>query len=236
MILIYPDKLAEIAKVKMILNYLKYPYTYDHKKNYNVVFNSSLAAKHEFKLKTNKFVINGKCNDVTKVNVDRLWGKITGRTLIVNPLDRKSYCIEKPDVQGENDGKIVKCPYHPKNGMIYQKIVDTRKDVETMQDIRVVIARNDIVMTILKPKKQMFRNLYEFEFVNKKDVFENWEISEILKFSNEIGLDFGELDVLRSNFDDKIYVVDVNNLAGYGYFRDRTKLIELSEIFKDKFL
>ena len=42
--------------------------------------------------------------------------------------------------------------------------------------------------------------------------------------------------VLRGNFDGKIYVVDVNNISGYGYFRVPAYLDYVSQKFKMAFL
>jgi len=238
-LLIYPDKLPDTAKVKMILDHLEYPYTYDKNVRHKLVFNSTLKPNHEFGLETKKFVINGRCTNVLKDHVDKVWGKVYGSCLLINPRNHTGRCIEKPLGQGTNSGNIVMCPVEPKNGKVYLRWVDTRDEQGNLTDYRVVICDKQIILCLLK-KKPSDRH---FSFDNKEYIQVAWnylfsviEKDSILSFCDEIGLDFGEIDVLRSNFDGKIYVVDVNNISGYGYFRIPAYLEYVSQKFKMAFL
>jgi len=234
MLLIYPDKLFDMGKIKAILDYLKYPYTYNINADYNIVFNSNINAKHKFDLKTDKYVINRHCTNVLKDWVDERWGNVYGYNLRINPLKWSGHCVMKPIGQGLNTGKIVKCPSHELDNHISLKLVDTRISADTLCDYRVFIMKGQIVLILLKKKHiyNVFSNEYRYELV--KNIFTSKEKESILEFSSF--LDFGEIDILRSNFDGRIYVVDVNNLPGYGYFRDNVWVKYISEQFMKIFL
>jgi len=237
-ILIYPDKLKDHYKVKMILDHLGYPCTYNTGDAYDVVFNSSQKELHEFDLKTTKTIINGRCNNVLKNNVDSKWEAVTGRGLSVNPMEFKGWCVEKPLKQGTNSGRFVLCPRKPKLGFGYFRWVDTRDGYMMLNDYRVIICKGEIILCLLKsrPDNEPFRfSQYNYDYV-ETSYFSKKEVNHILTFSRLMGLDFGEIDVLRSNFDGEIYVVDVNNLAGYGYFRNKKYLRYVSDKFKEAFL
>ncbi len=239
MILIYPDKLIETSKVKMILDHLKYPYTYDVGTDHRLVFNSTFSPKHEFRLKTDKFVINGMCNNVLKDNVDKVWAETYGCGLRVNPKQRMGYCVKKTIQQGTNSGEIVRCPCEEEDGYVYLKIADTRDCDGIMSDYRLVICAGRIVLSLIKKKTELFKFRHEptnYIRVSWADVLTTQEHDSVLLFASKMGLDFGELDVLRSNFDGKIYVVDVNNLSGYGYFRTHDYLEYLSNVFRLSYL
>ena len=239
MLLVYPDKLGSNFKIKMILDYLNHPYTYDINDDYDIVFNSSLAPLHRFGLNTDKFVINGRCNNVLKDYVDRVWGDVYGCCLTVNPLIHNGYCIEKPLTQGTNSGNVILCPHEKSQDKIYLRWVDTRDENGSLNDYRVVICDGEIVLVLIK--KKQYDSFFSFDMKNFiqrpwEELFSVTEKNHILEFSDIVGLDFGEIDVLRSNFDGKIYVVDVNNLSGYGYFRDKEYVHYLSNIFKRAYL
>ena len=63
-----------------------------------------------------------------------------------------------------------------------------------------------------RPKDIRFKN--ENFCVAVSDMAANFsqeEIGQIRAFCREMGLDYGELDVLRDTSDGRIYIVDVNN-------------------------
>ena len=81
-------------------------------------------------------------------------------------------------------------------------------------DIPVVYEEHkDIPVERIKTRKQSAR-LREGD-----EVFEKHEITDLLRFCARMGLDFGELDVLRRNEDGLIFVLDVNKTpGGFGIF------------------
>jgi hypothetical protein len=67
------------------------------------------------------------------------------------------------------------------------------------------------------------------------------EISNIGKFARSIGLDYGELDVLRDRDDGRIYIVDANKTPTGPSFRLpsaelRRAVNILAQVFSDEFL
>ena len=46
---------------------------------------------------------------------------------------------------------------------------------------------------------------------NVSNLFTEKEVEKIIQFCEKIGLDYGEIDILRDRGDQRIYIVDVNN-------------------------
>jgi glutathione synthase/RimK-type ligase-like ATP-grasp enzyme len=80
-------------------------------------------------------------------------------------------------------------------------------------DIRVPIMGSDVPFALKRYKahNDMFDVTIGAELFATRDVLHDDEIAKIRTFCREMGLDYGELDVLRDNRDGRIYIVDVNN-------------------------
>ena len=46
------------------------------------------------------------------------------------------------------------------------------------------------------------------------DVYSPHEIGRIIQFCNKMGLDYGELDIIRDDEEGRIFIVDCNNTPG----------------------
>ncbi len=83
-----------------------------------------------------------------------------------------------------------------------------------VEDIRVPIIGTQIPFVYLKyrPVGRRFSNKNVYAaLLSKYQVLSLRELDLIGKLSQAIGLQYGEIDVLRDNRSGKIYVVDVNN-------------------------
>lgn len=96
----------------------------------------------------------------------------------------------------------------------YQILIDNRNEEGFFEDIRVPIIGKAIPYVYIKLKEGSAR----FETRAQKvllDVVDKYisevEKAKIYKFTASIGLDFGEIDVMRNRNDGKLYIVDVNN-------------------------
>lgn len=157
--------------------------------------------------------VNGACFDIRKTTVARRFEEVFGYAYHVNPRTFSGECVEKSDDNAKHDGHLVSCPREPQSGMVYQRLIDNRIDDDTVCDIRVPITGAEIPLIYFK-----FKHLRD-RFSNDTCRVEQWppdkalgdeEINRILSFANRIGLDYGELDVLRHRKDGRIYIVDVN--------------------------
>lgn len=161
-----------------------------------------------------KRTLNINCTDISKNNVDLIFEKVFGYNLSVDPNSYKGKCVVKSNSNAVHNGKIIDLPTNKiDNEVVYQKIIDNTVNEIFVKDIRVPIIGNSIPFVYFKIKKIEFRftnNIYSVEIHNTNEIFSSEEINNIIKFTKYINLDYGELDVLRNNEDNKIYIIDVN--------------------------
>lgn len=171
-----------------------------------------------YKLSEGRSVININCRDISKKHVDAVFGKVFGYKTIIDPAIFKGKCVKKGDVNAVHDGTIVECPIdNPEPGFIYQKLINNNVDDQFVEDIRVPVFGDEIPFVYVKhrPMGTRFGSINNSVVVAEtKEIFNEQEIKNIITHCNLMGLDYGELDVLRDREDGRIYIVDVNNTPG----------------------
>ncbi len=164
-------------------------------------------------LKGNQYVINRYCTDIRKEKVEVMFRRVFGYGLKINPQTHKGNYIKKSNLNAMHDGVVLTVPKKPQRGYVYQKVVNNQiKD--TVLDFRAPFIIGTIPFVYLKyrPVETRFSNTNRYaKITNTKNVFSQNEIEKIRKFCKLMGLDYGELDILRDNDDKRIYIVDVNN-------------------------
>jgi len=111
-------------------------------------------------------------------------------------------------------------------------------------DIRLPIFGKTIPFAYLKyrPTELRFSAKFKRVYIVKPDkVITNNEYKKILELCHKMGLDYGELDVLRDSDTQKLFIVDVNNTpAGpslYLPMKEKIRAIWLmSDAFQQAFL
>jgi hypothetical protein len=159
-------------------------------------------------------VVNRFCNDISKVRVGRDFGTAFGYALDVDPLQHRGGCVEKSDKNASHDGRIVSCPLPQRRpGYVYQRLVDNRVDDTHVVDYRVPVLGTALPLVYLRrrPVERRFRSGNEsVEIAHLYDVFDREEVRGILRFCELLGMEYGELDILRDREDGRVYVVDAN--------------------------
>lgn len=156
--------------------------------------------------------INGRCLDISKRSVDRLWSEVAGYSIAVDPLTSEGPIVVKPDENGTRGGKVVNGPLPARAPtVVYERLVDTRVGDRVLQ-IRPVILRGQIVLVYEKwrPYPHWFKGPELTVPRTAADFFSVDEVGLLLRFAGAIGLDYGELDVVRDGQAGLIYVVDAN--------------------------
>jgi hypothetical protein len=160
-------------------------------------------------------VINLHCRDISKQKVDAVHQAVFGYRLEVDPLRHRGSCVKKSNENAMHDGMIVECPIAERDeACVYQKEVNNRIDDEYIEDVRVPVFGHLIPFCYRKrrPIASRFSNENTSADICEVDtVLSSGEVRQILQFCDAMGLDYGELDVLRDRNDGKLYVVDVNN-------------------------
>jgi hypothetical protein len=158
--------------------------------------------------------LNSACTDISKHRVDAIFKNIFGYDLSINPKQFIGECVVKSDENAKHDGRIIQCPIaESEPNVVYQKIINNKIDESFVRDLRAPIIGNEIPLVYFKIKTTELRFTNEIDRVEvhqTNTVFNNAEVKQILDFSKAMGLDYGELDILRDNEDKNIYIVDVN--------------------------
>ena len=161
-------------------------------------------------------LINHRIKDISKTHVGQVFKDVFGYDLEVDPVIYQGKAVEKSDANGTHDGRIITCPLplsKIKPGYSYQKLIDSTFNGKTSEDLRIAYVYGQIAAVFHKHKalKKRFGTEYlSTDVRGAADVFSDAERKLIAKFCDQIGLDFGAVDVMRDKHDGRIYIVDVN--------------------------
>ena len=183
-----------------------------------ILWEVSTYVTHESQLlagSLQKRTLNRALHDISKRNVDKHFTEIFGYSLLVDPTMIAGHCVMKSNHNAKHDGRIIECPLeHPNPDFVYQRLIDNRCAPDVVVDLRVPVI-NQVIPFVYKkyrPLSTRFSNRNtRVEICNADDVFTPGELGQLLAVARSIGLDLGELDVLRDAESHRIYVVDVNN-------------------------
>ena len=226
-ILFYPDFPYMQATIYQVCLLLGYEVTNNPVKNFDVAIKwkryatfapndnilSHLSAQ-------NISVVNINCEDVSKLNVDKIFHLVFGYSTAVDPLTYTGKCVVKSNLNAQHDGKIISCPISKiEPDVFYQKLIDNEVEDGQVLDMRVPVFKNVIPFVYLYLKKNLteeqrffgYPSLISVRLAEAHEVFEEDEVRKIIWFCQKIGLDYGELDVLRDNNDKQLYIIDANN-------------------------
>jgi hypothetical protein len=156
--------------------------------------------------------LNSRCADVSKSRVAEVFEAVFGYPLALDPQAWSGPAVEKGEVNGAHDGRVVACPAPRLSGRHYQRLVDTSDGAFTY-DLRTSCVGGRPVAVWIKRKPQDARfsihNL-SVELRAPQDVFSTPELAQIERFLDAMGVDWAGLDILRDRVDGRIYIVDVN--------------------------
>ena len=120
--------------------------------------------------------------------------------------------VEKGELNGAHDGRIVQCPMRPLPGRHYQRLVDTSQD-GMAHDLRTACIGRRPVAVWIKRKAAGDRFAIHNRSVTLHEpaaVFSPGELEAIGRFLVAMHIDWAGLDILRDRTSGRIYIVDVN--------------------------
>jgi len=139
----------------------------------------------------------------------------------VDPLTFNGYCISKHNGNGTKSCFFLKCPIEANDifkDHSYQQIIDytDKKDPDTLYELRIPIVGGIIPCVLFKTRNRGLRFTSKnrsIQIVSPLKYLTEQECHKIITYCRYIGLELGEIDVLRSHEDGKIYIIDVNNTS-----------------------
>lgn len=150
--------------------------------------------------------LNKGCFNVSKKKVHVVHEKTFGYSLKVNPKTYKGKFIEKSEFQGRHDVIIHDKPCEPKYDKVYEKLLNNSTEY------RYFYHKEPFVV-----KKSRVKNDFTMSFLEAElTTFTKKQHEQIHEFCKEFGIDFAELDILIHR--KRLYIIDVNNIAGNGNF------------------
>ena len=165
-------------------------------------------------------VINLGCTDISKQHVGAVFEQIFGYTLTVDPCTFTGECVKKSNDNAKHDGVIITCPIpreKVESDCIYQRVVSNRAEGSNLLlDIRVPIYKGLIPFVFLRYRdpNSRFDGCVQTAVVDVAEVLSPEELDQTRAMCRALGLDLGELDILRDLDERRIYIVDVNKTPG----------------------
>lgn len=165
-------------------------------------------------------VVNRRCADRSKSHVAAVFERVFGYPLSVDPTTYEGQIVEKSDSNATHDGRLLDGPLDPsevREGFVYQRAVGNVHDAPegpVAVDYRTPLygGRPPLVIVKRRPAPSRFRTSDSpAEVCEASEVYSPDELGRLAEFADAIGLDFGDLDVLRDRDTGRIYVVDVAN-------------------------
>ena len=219
-ILFYPDVPWEGSMIYQICLELGYSISNNFAVNFDLAFRwrSTTFLKPDpvlDGLSQTQRVVNIKCHDISKGHVEAVFRQVFGYSAAIDPLTFSGECVQKSNLNARHDGRIIDCPIKELDAeSVYQIVIDNEVEAGWVRDIRVPIMGPAIPFVFLygRPIDIRFSAVIaRIQMVDTAEVFSEEEYGNILCFCETLGLDYGELDILRDKKDLKIYIVDANN-------------------------
>lgn len=162
-------------------------------------------------------VVNVELTDISKGRVGRAFSTVFGYDLAVDPQTFTGPILRKSEKNAAHDGKVLNGPiHHPESDQyVYQRLVNN-VDGGLAVDLRVPVFGSEIPFVRVKyrPVNERFdhagQSQVDDEVKSPNEVLTEKEQRLILELCRHMGLDYGELDVVRDRDTERIYVVDVN--------------------------
>jgi hypothetical protein len=209
----YPERPHRKTQITRIAAELGVRIGFDPRTEGPVIFwdqGTGIAPRHAARLPGG--AINDRCTDITKTTVQRAFGQAAGYELAVDPLTFDGPLVVKSERNGFHDGRRVIGPLPAREaGHVYERLVDATEG-DVLVTVRTPIINGQIPIVMIKWRNTInwFSGYALAEPRPTEEVFAADEVAMMLRFAASIGMDYGELDVMRDRHDGRVYIVDAN--------------------------
>jgi hypothetical protein len=156
--------------------------------------------------------INGACLDISKSRVDRSWAEVSGYSITVDPLKTRGPFVVKPEQNGLHGGRVEIGPLKKRSkGVVYQRLVDSSEGDHIISTRAVIVgAEIPLAYETSRAVPNWFAGQYTSTPQRPEALYSADERVLLTRLAATLGLDYGEMDVLRDKESGRIYVVDAN--------------------------
>lgn len=252
-VLFYPQYPGRLSVIYKVLRELKCNITNNPSKKHNLTIYWQNTTYRDpdstiIELSKKEKVLNFRCTDISKSKVEEHFYNIFGYSSIVDPETFTGIMVKKSEINATHDGEIINGPTTPEEGFIYQKLIDNSYNGSLVLDIRVPVINDKLPLVYFKfkPISTRFAHYRESTISVKapevhptESVLSKEEIEKTVQFCKAIGLDYGEIDILRDNDDKRIYIIDVNNTPNgpsIGKKMREESVKKLASVFDQEFI
>lgn len=159
-------------------------------------------------------MVNGGCRDIGKRRLEAASVAALAYGPAVDPRADAGPCVVKSEGNARHDGRLDRTPVaHPDPSAVSQRLVDTADAHGVLEELRatVVAGRLPVVYVKRRPARDRFgRGESTARLAGVEDVMDPEEAAGVLRLCRHLGLDLGELDVLRDRADGRLHAVDAN--------------------------
>lgn len=159
-------------------------------------------------------VLNGRCTDIRKSIVDRVFTEVAGYSLDVDPRTYRGTMLRKSEKNGTHDAQLLEGPLDDVDpGYVYQRLVSYESLYGYAEWRTFIVGRKPVETYVsYRPLDDRFRTLPSRSALARLDeTFTAKERQIIAAFCERMNLDFGVLDILRDAQDGRMYISDCNN-------------------------
>lgn len=157
--------------------------------------------------------VNFHCADISKTRVSEAFEAVAGYSLAVDPESYDRPMVDKSEINAAHDGRVIAGPIPREEGRAYQRLIDNTVAGGMVEDLRTCTVGGEPVLVFIKRRpiaRRFLNENTEVLLAHPRDLFTEDELDVIRRFTREIHLDWGGVDVLRDAADGRIYIVDAN--------------------------
>jgi hypothetical protein len=167
-------------------------------------------------------VINIGCTDIMKSRVEAAFVRAFGYGSFIDPRNHAGYGVKKSELNGQHNYEVTPFPVDPEPGFVYQKLLYPVQQGGLYHEHRIPVFGSNIPLAVLKLRSvgDRFASAAVGAVpVAKYDAITPDEEQRLLAACRDIGLDYGELDVMRDSADGRLYLLDMNDTPSGIYVR-----------------
>ena len=220
-VLTYPQSIATLPGILLgrLCGALGYRVTAIPSRSYDVAVKyhdatftdpSELAA-----LPSDRPVINRGSLDISKERVDREVRAVFGVGSLVDPATYRGRVVEKTNLNSRRGWTILDAPVEQtREGFVYQRLIDSTTGDGHYVEYRVPVHDGRIPLVyrkVIDEGARFTKTTTSVTIERPEDHFSADELDKIARVCAAMGVDFGELDVLRDRSDGVPHIIDVNH-------------------------